>query len=956
MLSEWQAAYEADGYDSFPEKRKARRKWVKKWLHGDPKEKGDLKDQGGLVVACRRHAEAGCWCDHAVKLLQDVGGAKGPEQDESRFGAKELNEYNFEVGDISTHQVQMIRLHLACTRALVETKDKRQWTSGQRPADDLKKALQKTDEIPFGDAFCLFGDAFWMSVCHYLSAGTGRELRGEEACWAWFPVVLSSSGDDTSSKDNTSSKPVRLARFTFETLDGKGNGRVFLHPGQAFQHLGTEFRKTFGHARACALHDLEWSEEEDLPDIRVRIKCPEVDLRYYVLQGTSAGGALYLGLRSAWTGTPIEGGLVTSLALSEESADGESSPDGNCYPVGQIEQKLTRLQGAMRALIAEDQEGVDALRNETGVQIAAADTLKAAWDIATGRLEDVEAYLNRVVEEADEAALWLAYGHGDEATYKRSLPDVRVRMRISTKPLENRPHPGAENVLIQDPESLYRFRQGLSGGMEPNGQERLNGEPREEQTYEDKDWSEISESGLKRGIVIGDPGMGKSWLLQWQARELAQEALRQLGTEAKGDRPEENGDEEDTSSPQPKSPDEIVLPLRLYLPALADKFRKNGRELSDAILKLVRKSYKDYTRNVKTIEGLVRDRLDEKGGKGLYLLLDALDEVGQDDRQEVENALRDLKDKPDLRMLVTSRSVGYSAPWSVMASEEEREMELLPFNDDQTKEFVEGFFKSSPEKAERLLEMLDGSVQVRGMSQVPLLLTFLCLLFDKDDDNKQVDYTTATRAEIYEEIVLRLLQGDWKRDESGRTVSRDEAEERRQELAEIAFLLFLKEKRQFDAEDFQRMVMKRQFCAQDFRRMVMNCLDYIRGKAKDRLKAYVGETNILVRSGNGPYMFIHLTIHEYLTAYWIKQQVNWSGWANTQIKDASGTKIDVETLIDRKAWSPYWQQVLLLLAGQLPDPVPMLQLLADKERDDIYRHRLALATHCAAEALLAKER
>jgi hypothetical protein len=924
MLSEWQAAYEADGYDSFPEKRKARRKWIKKWLHGDPKEKEDLKDQGGLVVACRQHAEAGCWCDHAVELLQDAGRARGSEQDESTFRAKELNEYNFEVGDISTHQVQMIRLHLSCTWALVETKDKRQWPSGQRPADDLKKALQRTDEIPFDDAFCLFGDAFWMSVCHHLSAGTGREPR-KEACWAWFPVVLSSSGDDTSSKDNSISKPVRLARFTFETLESKGNGRVFFHPGQAFQHLGTEFRKTFRHARARALHDLEWSKEEDLPDVRVRIKCPEVDLRYYVLQGTSAGGALYLGLRSAWTGTPIEGGLVTSLALSEESADGESSPDGNCYPVGQIEQKLTRLQGATRVLVAEDQEEVDALRNETDVQIAAADTLRAAWDIATGRLEDVESYLNQVVEEADEAAGWL--DHRRETTHKRSFPEVRVRMRISTKPLENRPTPSAENVLIQDPESLYRFRQGLSGGIEPNGQDRLNGEAREEQTYEDKDWSEISESGLKRGIVIGDPGMGKSWLLQWQARELAQEALRQLGTEAKGDRPEENGDEEDTSSPQPKSPDEIVLPLRLYLPALAKEICENGRELSDAILKLVRENYQDDTRNVKTIEGLVRDRLGDERGKGLYLLLDALDEVGQGYRGAAKRALKRLKKKPDLRMLVTSRSVGYEPPWPVEASEEEREMELLPFNDDQTKEFVEGFFKDSPEKAERLLEMLDGSVQVRGMSQVPLLLTFLCLLFDEDD---QIDYTTATRAKIYERIVLRLLQGDWKLGELSsdrsdyRTVSQEDA--RFDKLAKIAFLLFLEEKRQFDARDFRR------------------------------LKEYVGETNILVLSGNKTYMFIHLTIHEYLTAYWIKQQVIGSGWANTQIEDASGTKIDVETLIDRKAWSPYWQQVLLLLAGQLPDPVPMLQLLADKERDDIYRHRLALATHCAAEALLAKER
>src|SRR5262249_32234443 len=53
--------------------------------------------------------------------------------------------------------------------------------------------------------------------------------------------------------------------------------------------------------------------------------------------------------------------------------------------------------------------------------------------------------------------------------------------------------------------------------------------------------------------------------------------------------------------------------------------------------------------------------------------------------------------------------------------------------------------------------------------------------------------------------------------------------------------------------------------------------------------------------------------------------------------------------VDKKAWDPDWEQVLLFLAGMLDDPGPLLDVLAERGQDDFFRHRLALAARCLAE-------
>jgi len=59
----------------------------------------------------------------------------------------------------------------------------------------------------------------------------------------------------------------------------------------------------------------------------------------------------------------------------------------------------------------------------------------------------------------------------------------------------------------------------------------------------------------------------------------------------------------------------------------------------------------------------------------------------------------------------------------------------------------------------------------------------------------------------------------------------------------------------------------------------------------------------------------------------------------------------VRELVDKKARDPHWQEVIVLLAGQLQDPEPLLKLLADETRDDPLYHRLALLPYVSPNSI-----
>ena len=128
------------------------------------------------------------------------------------------------------------------------------------------------------------------------------------------------------------------------------------------------------------------------------------------------------------------------------------------------------------------------------------------------------------------------------------------------------------------------------------------------------------------------------------------------------------------------------------------------------------------------------------------------------------------------------------------------------------------------------------------------------------------------------------------------------------------------------------------------------------------------------------YAFLLPSFHEYLTASYLARQAKEVGFDGGEVISwergdknwtAKFAKIDrayqeaeysrleaeshlskLENLIatfDHMCWKTEWREVFLFLAGSLEDPVPLLDLLSDQSRDDMFRHRLALAAECLPE-------
>src|SRR5882724_7112984 len=91
--------------------------------------------------------------------------------------------------------------------------------------------------------------------------------------------------------------------------------------------------------------------------------------------------------------------------------------------------------------------------------------------------------------------------------------------------------------------------------------------------------------------------------------------------------------------------------------------------------------------------------------------------------------------------------------------------------------------------------------------------------------------------------------------------------------------------------------------------------------------------------GQRRYLYPHRSIAEYLAAGELARSVKrGSGW----------------DLVDRKAWDPDWAEVFPFLTGHLAKSPQLagrvLVILKDENKDDDFRHRLALAAQCLPEA------
>ncbi|MEM6450309.1 MAG: NACHT domain-containing protein [Cyanobacteria bacterium P01_D01_bin.105] len=316
-------------------------------------------------------------------------------------------------------------------------------------------------------------------------------------------------------------------------------------------------------------------------------------------------------------------------------------------------------------------------------------------------------------------------------------------------------------------------------------------------------------------MVLGGPGIGKSTFL----RKIGLEALKKDG-----------------------SIQRECIPVFLEL----KKFREETVDIQQEIVKEL-----DICKFPST-EALVESALEQ--GK-LLVLFDGLDEVPVSNLNAVIERIEDFVDKHNKNSFVAScRIAAYRSSFRRF-----RDVTIAEFDDEQIEQFIYRWFNAQEDEeleiAQKYWELLTQKKHeaTKELAQTPLLLTFLCLLYDR----KQM--LPSKRSTLYGRA-LDIILDEWsaqKRIERNPIHERLNPELEKILLAEIAYDSFIQDQLFFTKESITDKIA-------DFLTDTVENPKYL--NADTVLREIEVQQGILVERATDAYSFSHLTLQEYLSA------------------------------------------------------------------------------------------
>jgi HEAT repeat protein len=544
-------------------------------------------------------------------------------------------------------------------------------------------------------------------------------------------------------------------------------------------------------------------------------------------------------------------------------------------------------------------------------------TLEDLLRVRSQRVELLLEYLAAVEAMAGHNALLARVG--------RSLNDVRVPLR----------------VIPYEPE---RDRQEMAA-ISDDGSEARPEEPDRTRAYTViGEWNggsvpprPLDEIDATAGVlvVLGDPGSGKTEWLKGRIRQTARSAIEAL----------EQRTAEADSLPLPilarfpelaralgDEPSLQALVNRYDLLAVSPPVLRPADRLAAALLRLLLDSSPPLPEELAPwLWRRMSTGGREPGAAPIILCLDAWDEV-RAKRDQLADYLGVLVERGGVKVRIASRILGYGSGRRPIP--ECSEWQIIPFEWAETRFFVGSFFQEVTTLSINLLDDLRRNAGTAGMARNPLLATLLCIAVQQQAAQTPLPIPTR-RIELYDRILLGLLE-QWRAESKVPDVEPQVVLSKQRLLEALATRFFPDE--EFGVEPLHAFLRGG--------KGYMNTLgvdDPLRLHLLRRqwdAESELEHDGVLLRSGLGMqtrYIFLHYTIQEYLVACDLARRVEESGWDS------------LREHIERCAWLPEWHDVLVLLAGKLEDPEPLLQLLSDLSRDDSFRHRLALAGSCLSE-------
>jgi len=381
-------------------------------------------------------------------------------------------------------------------------------------------------------------------------------------------------------------------------------------------------------------------------------------------------------------------------------------------------------------------------------------------------------------------------------------------------------------------------------------------------------------ANFPRVVIVGPPGAGKSMLLKQMALGYAERRNPDLWGE--------------------------------HTPVLLDLHRMNDPEISleqHLVAELARNNFPHA-------ENFISRAL--KSGT-LMLLLDGLDEVNSNERQNAATKITDLLDQyRGCRLVLTCRSAVYRGE---LTQHSQQKREIVDFDDQQIRLFLRAFEPDMPPErsAEHLMGTLRDRPRIKALARNPLLLTIIAFLYT---DTEFV--LPHSRAEFYKQATDFLL--------AQLHPERNSFEARAKRLVLQHLALFNQDRASKVGQD-QRTIHFKAVLAE-----LRNVLpDLNLDPTKDSiplLKEVVERSGLLLSIDGGEnYQFAHLTLQEYFAAAGLIGDPNGllerftldrDGWREV-VKLWCGLDVDSSNLL-RKIYAS--------------DPITALECLADSQKVD----------------------
>jgi HEAT repeat protein len=390
-------------------------------------------------------------------------------------------------------------------------------------------------------------------------------------------------------------------------------------------------------------------------------------------------------------------------------------------------------------------------------------------------------------------------------------------------------------------------------------------------------------------VFVGDPGAGKTTLLKYLTLRAAHGGLRGL-------------------------PD---LPIFVELNAFAN----SGY---DDLLAFTANSWdKRYGFPEIDARVAIEERLKEGS---LLLFLDALDETvvgatsetAEASYQRVAKAISHVATRyARSPIVVTARKAGYHQRPKLVGF---TELEVLDFRLEDMKQFVTRWFNSYQDARKRMyateLNMrLEQNTRMQALGANPLLLSLIILVFETQLDLPE------RRAELYKQCVDTLLT-EWDATRDIRRFHRFKPGHKRQLLAEIAWHFHSQGRRYFPESEILKIIAN-----------FLPRVDLLPEQSTEMLKEIANEQGLLKEQAHGWQGFLHLTLQEYFVAQYVIEHQQ------------------LDTLLTHRG-DPWWEEVLVLYAGQTNDASLLLHKLLDHDGgqtiEDLFQTDLILSGRCLA--------